>query len=75
MFCPVRCLIIVFSGLSLVDPVLHCDFLVREEEANCFAFLWFVCSLCIICLGLCVLHLGRLCSVIETLPDHLLYHS
>ena len=49
-FCPLRCLIVLFSGSS--EALCH---LVGEEGAGCFSL---VCGLCTVCHGVFALPLG-----------------
>ena len=39
--------------ITLVDSVWHCDHITGEEEAGCFAFLWFVA--CVLSVLVCLL--------------------
>ena len=60
MFCPVRCLIVVFSGSYLA---LWSPYWAKGSWLLCF---YLVCGFCIVCSGLLVLPLGvnfRLCPV------------
>ena len=45
----------VFLLLCFVDPVWHCDYLIGEEAASCFASFWFV--ICVCCLSVCLVFL------------------
>ena len=42
MWASFSCFDVIFL---LVEPVEHCDHIVEEEGADCFAFLWFVVTL------------------------------
>ena len=72
MFCS---FVVLF--LCLVHPVYHCDQLAGEEEAGCFAFLWF-CDFFTVCRGLFALLLGvigKLCSATVAYTGHFLHYS
>ena len=69
-----KCLLLSHVAVKeLIDHVQHLDYLLREEGACCFAFLWFVA--CVLVAMVYMLSFGdiyRLCSVIVTLSGHLL---
>ena len=62
MFCPVRCLIVVFSGscLALCPPC-------------CLFLVWGLCILCHVLFAFPCYVIGML-SVIVAIPDHILYY-